>query len=170
MERLRGTNEWVAPVMTTLALFTVAVLVLVSATPASPAASKQRVVLEAKKTYGPGGGTFVVTTLGPGPLTSDSGEFTFRASPKNVVRSGQSIIVFSTTTSFTGKRGTLVFRGPFDQVAAGNGYRVATGDWSIVTARGTGQYAGLSGSGRSAYVVTPQGRLFTRWEGFVTKR
>lgn len=168
---MKAKMKRVASVLTTLALVTVASLVLVSATPAGPAASKQRVVMEAKKIVGPGGGTFSVTPVGLGPLKSDSGKFTFTGSQKDVVRSGQSVIIFTVTSTWTGKRGTMVLRERIDDVAAADtGYRVGTGMWSLLSARGTGQYAGLSGSGRSAYVVTPQERVFFRWEGFVTKR
>ena len=159
-----------ASFLTTLAVLNVASLMLVSATWAATTVSKQRVVMEAKAIVGPGGGTFVVTPQGHGPLKSDAGKFTFTVSQKEVVRSGQSVIIFTSTSTWAGKRGTMVLRERFDDVAAGgNGYRVGTGVWSLLSARGTGQYAGLSGSGRSAYVVTPQERLFFRWEGFVTK-
>lgn len=175
MKRNRNTNaprcpiKRVAPVVTTLVLVTVASLVLVSATPAGPSASKQRVEMEAKKIVGPGGGAFVLTPLGRGPLKSDTGKFTFTASQKEVVRSGQSVLIFTLTSTWTGERGTMVLRERIDDVAAASGYRVGTGVWSLLRARGTGQYAGLSGSGRSAYVVTAQERVFSRLEGFVTR-
>jgi hypothetical protein len=62
-----------------------------------------------------------------------------------------------------------VLKEQIDDVRAGDGYRVGAGVWSLLGARGTGQYAGLSGSGRSAYVLTPPGRVYSRWEGFVGK-
>jgi hypothetical protein len=61
----------------------------------------------------------------------------------------------------------MVLRERIDDVAAGNGYRVGTGVWSLLSARGTGQYAGQKGSGRSAYAWTPQNRVFFRFEGLV---
>ena len=54
-------------------------------------------------------------------------------------------------------------------MAAGNGYRVGTGVWSVVQASGKRQYAGVTGGGRSAYVLGHDHRVFFRWEGFVTK-
>lgn len=158
---------------TTLALVTVASLVCISATPAGPATNRQRVAVEAKKIAGPGDGTFVLTTLGPGPLKPDSGTFTDSVSQKNVVRSGQSVLIFTATSTWTGKQGTLVLQLRIDDVAAGNGYRVGTGMWSLLSARGTGQYAGLNGSGRLAYVATPKApidHVSIRYEGVVTKR
>ena len=162
-------KERVARTLTTLAQLSVASLVLVSAAQAGPAATKQRVVMEAKAAAGPGGGTFVVTPQGPGPLKSDTGTFTFTISKQEVVRSGQRVTIYTVTSTWAGKRGTLVLRQRIDDVAAGNGYRVGTGVWSLLSARGTGQYAGVSGSGRSAYAWTPQKRVFFRYEGFVTK-
>ena len=142
---------------------------LVSAAPAGPIAVKQHVVIEAKKTAGPGGGTFVVTSMGSGPLTSDFGNFTFTVSQKHVVRSGQPATIYTVVSTWAGKQGTMVFRERIEDVAAGNGYRVGTGVWSLIAARGTGQYAGLNGTGRSAYAWTNQNRVYFRFEGTVTK-
>jgi hypothetical protein len=147
----------------------VASVVLVSAAPAGPAASKQGIVIEAKKAAGPGGGTFVLTPVGPGPLAADAGRFTFTVSQQHVVRSGQSVTIYSATSTWAGKQGTMVLRERIEDVAAGSGYRVGSGVWSLLSARGIGQYAGLTGSGRSAYAWTPQNRVFFRFEGFVTK-
>jgi hypothetical protein len=158
----------VASILTTLALLSVSTLVLVSTTAAGPVASKERVVMEAKGS-GPAGGTFVLTPRGPGSLKSDAGKYTFTAAKNEIVRSGQSVIVYTATVTLAGKRGTLVTRERIDDVAAGSGYRVGTGVWSPLTPRGTGQYAGLTGGGRVAYVLTPQSGPFPRWEGFVTR-
>lgn len=160
----------VAPFLTILALLTVASLLLVSPTSAGPAASKQRVVMEVKSKVGSGGGAFVLTALGSRPLESDAGMIKDTVSQKHVVRGGQSVIIFTITSTWTGKRGTMVLRERIDDVAGGSGYRVGTGVWSLLSAKGTDQYAGLSGSGRSAYVLAPQGCcVLFRYEGFVTK-
>lgn len=165
-----------ASILTALALFTVASLVLVSATPAGPAdakpcvppAGKQCVVMETRE-RGPVGGTFSLTPTGPGPLKSDSGMYSSTYSTKKVVREGQLVIIYTGTATGRGRRGTFVLRERFDQFAAGSGYAANTGVWSLVRARGRGQYAGLSGSGRLAGVSTPQRRIFFRFEGFVIK-
>jgi hypothetical protein len=157
-----------AAVPLTLALVGVAALVLGSATAAGSAASKQRLVIEAKKVAGPGGGAFVLTPQGAGALERDSGTFTGSVTQTSVVRSGQEVTIFTATSTFAGKLGTLVIRERIDDVAAGSGYRVGTGTWSVLGAKATGQYAGLSGSGRSAYSVTPQHRVLFRYEGFLT--
>jgi hypothetical protein len=161
----------VASILATLALLTVASLVLVSATPAGPAASKpQRVVMEVKSKVGSGGGTFVLTPLRSGPLKSDAGMIKETISQKHVVRGGQAVIIFTITSTWTGKRGTMVLRERIDDVAGGAGYRVGTGTWSLLRASGTDQYAGLSGGGRSAYVLALKGCcVLFHYEGFVTK-
>lgn len=89
-----------------------------------------------------------------------------------MVRAGQPITIFTTTSTWKGKRGTFVLRERIEGVAAGNGYSVGTGTWSLVGAKGSGQYAGLVGSGWEAGVVTPgrEHRIFFRFEGFVTTR
>ena len=151
-----------------LALLGVASLVLVASSAAGAAAAKQRVQMEARLKVAESG-TFVLRPVSRGPLASDSGTFSFDASQKRLVRGGQSVIVFTVTSTWQGRRGSLVIRERVDDVAAGSGYRVGTGVWSLVSARGTGQYAELSGSGRSAYVVTPGERVLSRWEGIVDK-
>lgn len=158
----------VTSIVTILAFLTVASLTLVSATAAGPAASKQRVVVEAKGS-GPAGGPFVLTPQGHGWLKSDAGKYTFTAAKNEGVRNGQLVIAYIVTVTFAGKQGTLVTRERIDDVAAGSGYRVGTGVWSLLTARATGQYAGLTGGGRVAYVLTPRKGPFPRWEGFFTR-
>ncbi len=160
----------VASLLTALALLSIASLVLVSATSAGTAASNQRVVIEGKATVGTGSARFALTPLGSGSLKSDSGTMVETVTQKHVVRSGQAVIIFTVTSTWTGKLGTLVLRQRIDDVAAGSAYRVGTGDWSLLTASGTNQYAGLTGSGRSAYVLAPHGCcVLFRLEGFVAK-
>lgn len=153
----------VGVILTTLALLIGASLVLVSTTAAGTAASKQRIVIETKTAAA----TFVLTPQGSGPLKADSGKFAYTGSTKEIVRHGQSVKILTATFTFTGKQGAMVLRQRFDDVAAGAGYRVATGTWSLISTRGTGQYAKVSGSGGSAYAATPQQRLFLQFEGLV---
>jgi hypothetical protein len=161
----------VASILTTLALFTVASLVLVSATTASPVAGTQRITMESSSTLQQRGssGAFVLTPVGSGPLQPDAGTFTSSISQKKIVRDGQSVYVFKGKSTWKGKLGTLVVQQQFDDVDASRGYRVATGLWSLVSAQGTGQYAGVRASGRAAYVLTPSGHVFFRWEGLAAK-
>ncbi len=155
--------------LTMLALVGAGALILVSATTASTVAGKQHITMEAAFAAGPGGGAFVLTPVGSGPLHPDAGTFTSSVSQKKLVRDGQSVVVFRGTSTWKGKLGTLVVRDLIDDVAAGRSYRVGTGIWSLVSAQGTGQYAGVSASGRSAYVLTPGGRVLFRWEGLAAK-
>jgi hypothetical protein len=159
----------VTSALPTVVVLTVGSLVFVSAAPAGPAANKQHVVMEVKSEVGSAAGTFVLTPLGSGPITSDAGTISLTVSQKHGVRSGQSVIIFTIASTWTGKRGTMVVRQRIDDVAGGGSYRVGTGVWSLLSASGTNQYAGLSGSGRSAYVVPPHGPVLFRYEGFVTK-
>jgi hypothetical protein len=151
----------------TLGLAAAAAVVLLSASVALPAASKQPVAMEASGS-GPLGGSFRITPGGVGALKPDTGTYTFRASKKEVVRGGQRVTLYVVTATFKGKLGTLVTKERIEDVAAGRSYRVGTGTWSTAPARGTGQYAGLSAAGGSAYVLTPTRGPFARYEGFVT--
>src|SRR6266705_1861045 len=65
-----------------------------------------------------------------------------------------------------GKAGSLVIRYRTEYVDAGNGYHVGTGTWKVV--RGTGQYAGITGGGRSGAVTLDRGPWSSRAEGFLT--
>lgn len=154
-----------------LALLSAGALVLVTAAPASTAAGKQQITIESSSTLAQRGssGAFVLTPVGSGPLQPDAGTFTSALSQKKAIRDGQSVYIFSGTSTWTGKLGTLVVQCQFDDVDASRGYRVATGPWSLVSAKGTGQYAGVSGSGRSVYVLTPGGHVFFRWQGLAAK-
>lgn len=154
-----------------LAVLFAAALTLVSATTASPTTGKQSIAMEASKMVGPEGtATFVLTPVSSGTLQHDTGTFTFTSSSqKKLVRDGQSVIVFNATLTWIGKLGTFVTHMQVNDVAVGKDYRVGTGLWSLVGAKGTGQYASVSGSGRSAYVLTPNGRVHFQWEGLATK-
>ena len=157
--------------MTALGLLAMASLVFVSATLAGPAASKQRIAMKVRSPAGSGAGTFTFTPARSGSLGSDAGTIKDTSEQqKHVVRAGQTVIVFTFTSTWSGKKGTMVLRDRFEDVAAKNGNRIGTGVWSLVNAKGTGQYAGLSGSGRSAYVLTPHGCcVLFRYQGSVTK-
>ena len=144
-----------------------AAVALLSAPAALPAASKQPVVMEANGS-GPLGGSFRIIPGRSGPLEADTGTYTFKASKREVVRNGQRVTLYGVTATWRGKRGTLVLRERYEDVAAARGYRVGTGTWSTLPARGTGQYAGLQATGASAYVLTPNRGPFVRYEGLVT--
>ena len=124
--------------------------------------------MDVKSTVGSGGGAFVFTPQGSGPLESDTGTIALAVSQKHVVRDGQSVIIFTITSTWKGKLGTMVLKERIDDVVVGN-YHVGTGVWSLVSARGTNQYAGLTGSGRTAYVVPPRGSVVFRYDGFAKK-
>ena len=139
-----------------------AAVTLTSVASAGPTAAKQRVAINT--TILPGG-TFVLTPRA-GALKRDSG----------AVDEGKTISERNRVTTglwmFTGKRGDLVFRERREWVDLGSdvnrdGFRdvVALGTWKAV--RGTGQYAGVAGGGRSAHLGLGS-RWVARFEGFLT--
>jgi hypothetical protein len=132
---------------------------------ASAGATKQRVEINMKIFPAK---TFVLTPLQAGALERDSGTQGCDGEPDKleVLRDGQQIFPWTCRAwVFTGKRGTLVLRSQFTWIEAGGPYNIATGTWKVV--RGTGQYAGLTGGGRSAQVGSPSGWV-ARYQGFLT--
>lgn len=67
--------------------------------------------------------------------------------------------------TLVGKRGTLVARNRMEWLDIPGGYAVFTGTWKVV--RGTGDYARISGGGRVAGVVLPNGDARWRREGLL---
>jgi len=144
-----------------------------AAAPGGLDAKKQRIAVEIKLPLNAAKGTFALLTLTRGSLDRDTGSTAFTSGPTPVfmgrIVGGQRVDRFRGTTTLTSKRGTLVLRLQQDFVSAGNRYQVATGTWSVVS--GSGQYAGLAGSGRSALVRPASGRYgFASHEGFVSTR
>jgi hypothetical protein len=148
----------------------VAAVTLSSAAAAVPDTAKQRVAFTwkgvATGAY-PSVDKFVLTPLGPGRLEPDSGTESTLWSNRRVLREGQSIQIETGVTTAKGKRGTFVYRMRTEWADAGNGYSSGAGTWKIV--RGTGQYAGATGSGRSGHVFRQRGSLFFgKAEGSIT--
>jgi hypothetical protein len=131
--------------------------------------AKQQVALEL--TFYPGQ-TFLVLPK-TGGLKPDSGRIAKipESAGRKVVRDGQELTIFNPTWTLTGKKGTLTIREHNEWVflgSDGNKDRiddaVAVGTWKVV--RGTGQYAGVSGGGRSAHAGL--GRNWNaRYDGFL---
>ena len=61
--------------------------------------------------------------------------------------------------------GTLVASNRMEFLDIQGGYSVFTGTWKVI--RGTGDYAELSGSGRIAGIVLPNGTTKWQREGFL---
>jgi hypothetical protein len=150
-----------------------AAVTLASAAAGSPAAAKQRVAIDMKNLLQ---GTFVLTPLRPGALKGDSGTIDSNwtsITPHDVMRDGQKVTIYNgAVTTLTGRRGTLTIRDRNEWVhlerdANGDGEKdaIAIGTWKVV--RGTGQYAGIVGKGRSAHVGrgTP---WYARFEGLLS--
>jgi hypothetical protein len=145
---------------------------LTSVAAAGPDAAKQRVAITVTMMSGKA----VLTPLKDGALKRDSGTFrgVWSYTPdRTVMRDGQEIDIHSATWTFTGKRGTLVFRERGEWTDLGQDLNrdgsedgIAVGTWKVV--RGTGTYAGITGGGRSAHLG--QGRVWVmRYEGFLTR-
>jgi hypothetical protein len=145
-----------------------AVVTLTSVASAGPAAAKQRVAITAVVF-----GKAVLDPLQQGVLRRDAGTFGgdwSKAPDRVVMRAGQKVEIYTNTWTFTGKRGSLTFRGRNEwvDVDAGPGFNAATGTWTVV--RGTGEYAQITGSGRSVHVARDAPPLLwkVRQEGLLT--
>ena len=138
---------------------------LTSAAAGGPGATKQRVAINMKFHES----TFVLSPFQVGALKGDSGRATELAADtcRKVVRDGQQVNVCTGGRwMLTGKRGTLTIRTLAEWVDPGSGgCGVAFGTWKVV--RGTGQFAGIAGGGRSAYDAQCE-RWYARYEGVVT--
>jgi len=144
-----------------------AAFMLTSVASAGADATKQRVQIDMKihpKT------TFVLTPLEGGAIENDSGKQSCDGEPakRTVYRDGQEVFPWVCRAwVFTGKRGKLVLRSQFTWIEAGGPYNIAIGTWKVV--RGTGQYAGVTGGGRSAQVGDGSDVLWVaRYQGFMT--
>jgi hypothetical protein len=130
---------------------------------AGPAAAKQRVQIDTRFP----GKTFALTALESGALEPDSGTHGCKGEYMKgaVLRDGQEGWPWTCSAwVLTGKRGTLVLRSTYTWIEAGGPYNVATGTWKVV--RGTGQYARLTGGGRSARVGTASTER-ARYQGYL---
>jgi hypothetical protein len=141
-----------------------AAVTLTSVASAGPAPAKQRVQIDTKYP----GHTFTLTALGPGAIKNDSGTGDCKGEPttQTVYRDGQETFPWSCAAlTFVGKRGGLVMRSQYVWIEAGGPYNIATGTWKVMS--GTGQYARLAGSGRSARVGTARIER-VRYQGYLT--
>ena len=148
-----------------------AAVTLTSIASGGPEAAKQRIAINMKVIPE---STFALTPLQSGPLKRDSGSIKgsrnwLQIGCPEVVREGQTVWRCSPVTwTLSGKRGTLTIRERNEWVDPGNdesACNIAFGTWKVV--RGTGQYAGITGGGRSAHEAHCQ-EWYARQEGFVS--
>jgi hypothetical protein len=153
-----------------LALCCLLGIAAVTVASASPSAAKQRIAIDAKSSIVNGNTTFVLSTLTKGELEGDVGRAESYGFPKASVlrKNGQSITPVVFTDSATSKNGSFKVRGTVDHASAGNSWGADHGTWTFTGL--TGVYAGYSGGGGVALVVTPAGRTIYRLEGYVGKR
>jgi hypothetical protein len=158
--------------LTAFAVFVALAVTLTSLAAAGSEVAKQRVALTV--TILPSG-KGVLTPLKDGALKRDSGTFggNWAQNPdRTVVREGQKVEIYNNVWTFAGKGGSLVFRERTETVDLGqdldhNAFEdgIGIGTWKVV--RGTGDYAGIAGAGRSAHFYQGQ-RWVARFEGFLT--
>jgi hypothetical protein len=149
-----------------LALAAAATLTTVAS--AGPQASRQRVAITTQAARSTPVSPFVFIPLQSGTLKRDSGMATATFPPERIViRDGQSVSIYDGgRVTLKGKRGRLVMSYHDEWVDSANGYHVATGTWKVI--RGTGQYAHITGGGRSGSVALDRGPWSSRLEGFLT--
>jgi hypothetical protein len=144
-----------------------AMLAVASLASAAPEAVKQRVAITSKDLPD---GTFVLSPFASGAIKRDTGTTSIVIhDPTRVLREGQSFELYVLDWTFTGKRGTLTIRERNEWLDTGDAY-VAYGRWSVKG--GTGQYAKVTGGGRSVGVGHDRGEgdWFARHEGYLTAR
>lgn len=126
----------------------------------------QRVRIEVT---GTGPNAFVLRPMSHGRVQRDSGPMTFCCWRSwNVTRAGAKLEVTNPRLTLTGKQGTLEIRNTVEWVGLPDDWSVQTGTWKVVG--GTGAYAGLSGSGRVASVLIPDGHIRLRLFGFLDSK
>ncbi|MFL5954639.1 MAG: hypothetical protein ACJ76I_11085 [Gaiellaceae bacterium] len=131
---------------------------------AGPVAAKQRVEIQEK-----GQASFVLAPLTAGAIKRDTGSASFCCwTQRHIVRDGQDVDINDPQMTLTLKRGTLVVRNRIGFVDIPDGWAVFTGTWKVI--RGTGDYAGLSGGGRRAGVMLPNGSVKSQFEGFLSPK
>jgi hypothetical protein len=153
-----STKEEAMKALYAAAAVAAALLATVSVAAAGPTAAKQRVVITTKGVADVASSSrFVLAPDGDGVLKVDSGTESATWPPEKVVfRDGQRVAIYDVVETFTGKRGSLTIRHRIEWVAAGSGYDIGVGTWKV--ARGTGQYAGVRGSGRTGNVFLDRGK------------
>lgn len=146
-----------------------AAVTLTSVAAAGPEAAKQRVSITTQAAQTTQVSPFALTPLQAGAIKPDSGKLIAGslATDRVVIREGQEVTIVDDVPTFKGKRGSLVTRYHAEWVDAGNGYHAAFGTWKVV--RGTGQYAGITGGGRTASVWLERTDAWSsHLEGFLT--
>ena len=150
--------------LTAVAALAAAAATLAAVAAAGPVVAKQRVAIQEKTQA-----SFVLTPLTPGAIKRDTGGARFCCwTDRHIVRDGQDIDINDPEMTLTLKRGTLVIRNRIGFVDIPDGWAVFTGTWKVI--RGTGDYAGLTGGGRRAGVMLPNGSVKSQFEGFLSRK
>jgi len=142
-----------------------AAVTLTAVAAAVSAATNQRVQIDMRsKDFA--GETFVLTPLRAGAIGRDYGgtRGCVYESHRTVVRGGQEGHIWECPDwTLVGKHGKLVLHTRYTWTDAGL-YNIATGTWKVVS--GTGQYARITGAGRSAHVGGDTW-IRARYQGFL---
>ena len=145
-----------------------AAVTLTSVAAAGSHAAKQQVQITIQGNDS-GPGTFRLTPLQGGALKQDSGATNVAiGSPRVVLREGQRIEIYNNVWTHSGKRGSLTIKERIEWIDAGDNF-IGVGKWKVV--RGTGEYAGVTGSGGTAETGTNHGngKWVIRQDGFLTR-
>jgi hypothetical protein len=122
---------------------------------------KQRVVIQWKGARG-----FVLTPLTSGRLKGDTGTATFCCwKSRVVIRDGLKVEIGDPKMTFSGSAGPSWQATGWSSSTSKVATRCSPGTWKVI--RGTGDYAQLSGSGRIAGIVLPNGTTKWQREGFL---
>ena len=153
------------------AILTCAVAVtLTSAGSATNSVTTQRIAIEESVSVDTGG-SFELIPLTKALLNHDSGTATVAATvkPRKIIRAGLVVVPIVAVSTLTSKLGTLKLSQSVFSVELSGGYSSDRGTWKITA--GTGEYAGVTGSGSFAAVGLPggAGQVLIRQEGFITK-
>lgn len=148
-----------------------AVVALVAFVAASAAIAESRPKQRVAITIDPArsGEPFVLVPLTPGRIALDKGSVAWQTeSQRMLVRNEERIRRWVGTGTFDGENGTLVIHFRIDWRDAGRSHEAGWGTWRAL--RGTGSYAGVSGSGTSAHVWVPRGPISARLAGLLRSR
>ena len=152
-----------------VALAAAVTLASVAVAVAGSVAAKQQVQITIQGNDS-GPGTFKLTPLQGGAVKQDSGATNVALNgPRVVMREGQRIEIWNNVWTHSGKRGSLTIKERLEWIDAGDNF-IGVGTWKVV--RGTGAYAGVTGSGGTAETGTNHGngKWVIRQDGFLTLR
>jgi hypothetical protein len=170
ISKTKGTNMLTGKRVVIAVLSSAVAVTLTAAGSATTSVTRQRIAIEERASV-VGDGSFELIPLTKGLLNHDSGGVTLAATVKQrtFIRAGLVVRPIVAVSTLTSKLGTLKLSQSVFSVDLSDGYSSDRGTWKI--AAGTGEYAGVTGSGSFAAVGLPggAGQVLMRQEGFISK-